>query len=55
MISSYACAVNCFIRRRGSPAHLYSDNGTNFKGAESELSKALEELDQDKISTMLSP
>ena len=42
-----------FIGRTGSPAHIYSDNGTNFKGAKTELETALQELDQNQICSTL--
>lgn len=35
------------IRRR--PANIWSDNGTNFAGAEKELRVALEHLDREQI------
>jgi hypothetical protein len=44
-----------FIGRRGHPKEMYSDNGTNFKGADAELSRNLNELNQSKIFGLLSP
>ena len=44
--------INAFIRmtsRRGTPAYVISDNGTNFTGAEREMKELLEEFDQKRI------
>ena len=44
--------MNAFYRmasRRGLPNEIYSDNGTNFKGAENELKALVTQLDEDKI------
>ena len=38
-----------FTNRRGCPKYMYSDCGTNFKGATSELVEAIELLDRTKI------
>ena len=38
-----------FISRRGHSENIYSDNGTNFTGAQGELAKSLKCLDQDRI------
>ncbi len=46
-------ALRRFISRRGQVAHLTSDNGTNFTGADRELKGALTALDQDKIQGVL--
>ncbi|KAK2548499.1 hypothetical protein P5673_031281 [Acropora cervicornis] len=46
-------AVLCFIGRRGPPRIIYSDNGTNFRGAELDVIKALQVWDQEKIKTTL--
>ena len=46
-------ALRRFISRRGAPDVLYTDNGTNFKGASAELKKSLEELQHDKIQSTL--
>ena len=41
---SFINALRKFIRRRGKPFELYSDNGTNFVGAERELREALQKF-----------
>ena len=44
--------VNGFVRfcsRRGCPAKVFSDNGTNIVGATSELSRGMRELDKAKV------
>ena len=44
--------INCFRRftnRRGCPKVVYSDCGSNFKGATNELKEAIELLDRQKI------
>ena len=43
--SAFLCALSRFIARRGKPEKIYSDNGTNFKGAQEELQNALTSLD----------
>ncbi|XP_028406790.1 uncharacterized protein LOC114529233 [Dendronephthya gigantea] len=46
---SFLQALRRFICRRGNIRELRSDQGTNFIGAENELKKAVEEMDDDKI------
>ena len=46
------CFINAFrrfIARRGQPKEVFSDNGTNFKGAESVLRKKLSRLNQSNM------
>lgn len=50
---SFICAYQRFVARRGVPKEIFSDNGTNFKGAERELREALLRLNQDKIGNRL--
>ncbi|KAK0155297.1 hypothetical protein N1851_002355 [Merluccius polli] len=47
-------ALRRFVSRRGQVTHLWSDNGTNFVGAERELRDALAALNQDRIQGVLS-
>lgn len=45
--------LNAFYRmtsRRGLPEEMFSDNGTNFKGADAELKSLVSKLDDDKIT-----
>ena len=38
-----------FISRRGYPIRIWSDNGTNFVGARTELSKSLRDLNRSRV------
>ncbi|XP_065094574.1 uncharacterized protein LOC135715091 [Ochlerotatus camptorhynchus] len=42
-------ALRNVIGRRGTPAVIYSDQGTNFRGASKELKAAMESLDQERL------
>ena len=39
---SFLMAFTRFVSRRGASTEVYSDNGTNFRGAECEVKRALE-------------
>ena len=51
---SFLMALRRFIARRGTPAELYSDQGTNFKGGERELSEAFAAMSAD-LQLLLAP
>lgn len=42
-------ALRRMAARRGWPRRLYSDNGTNLKGADKELRKSILELDEEQL------
>ena len=50
---SFILALRRFVSRRGNIRLLRADNGTNFVGAEAELRRAWNEMDQQRISTYL--
>ena len=50
---SFIQALQRFIARRGEPAEIRSDNGSNFVGARKELSDALVEWNKGKIEDYL--
>jgi hypothetical protein len=50
---SFIQAFMRFVSRRGPPTKVFSDNGTNFKGAETEIKEALTKWNQDRISRSL--
>ncbi len=46
---SFINALTRMVARRGTPAYMLSDNGTNFVGAERELRELVEAFNQEKI------
>ncbi|XP_055914028.1 uncharacterized protein LOC129947476 [Eupeodes corollae] len=50
-LSADSCilALRNFMARRGVPIEIFSDNGTNFHGAERELREALKEVNTEKL------
>ena len=50
---SFIQALRRFISRRGNVRTIRCDNGTNFVGAERELRRALNEMDDERISSFL--
>ena len=51
---AYIMAMQRMISRRGRPAHIWSDNGTNFVGAEKEIREGLKRLNKEQIINQLS-
>ena len=50
---SFLLTLIRFMARRGKPKTIWTDNGTNFIGAERELSILLKDLNQAKIENSL--
>ena len=50
---SYINALRRFLAERGPVRQIRSDRGTNFVGAKRELANALNEMDQEKVSSHL--
>ena len=48
-VDSFINALRRFIARRGRPMKIFSDNGTNFVGANKELCKSLQILSSNEI------
>ena len=51
---SFINALRKFMARRGPPSDIYSDNGSNFVGADRELKQSLQEWSQSQIADFLS-
>ena len=47
---SFLNSLRRFIARRGKPAEIFSDNGTNFVGANRVLRESLQTLDQTRVT-----
>ena len=55
LTDNFILALCRFISRKRHPNNIFSDNGTNFTGAQREFGKALMCLDQDRIEKKLYP
>lgn len=55
-LSTESCikCVRRFISRRGAPCEIYSDNGTNFQGAERLLREQLQRINDDLAASFTS-
>lgn len=51
---AFLIALRMFIPRRGTPAELFSDQGTNFKGGERELRETFMEMSPE-LQQLLAP
>ncbi|CAI5673999.1 unnamed protein product [Oreochromis niloticus] len=51
---AFLMALRRFVARRGTPAELYSDQGTNFRGGERELQAAFAAMTSD-LQKLLAP
>ena len=51
----FIMALKRFIERRGRPQRIFSDNGTNFVGANKELLRCLKQLNEEKVQNFCAP
>ena len=49
----FLAALHRFIARRGVPEHMYSDNGTNFVGANKELREIYKLVDSSEFQNSM--
>lgn len=47
---SFLCAFSRFTARRGQPKHVYSDNGTNFTGAQAILREEFKKISENSTA-----
>ncbi|XP_055920785.1 uncharacterized protein LOC129952291 [Eupeodes corollae] len=47
---SFIMCLRNFMARRGTPLEIYSDNGTNFRGAEKVLKEELKQVDLGRVA-----
>lgn len=50
---SFIQALRRFISNRGCPKEIWSDNGTNFVGADKEIQQSIQEWDQEELNKRL--
>ena len=50
---AFLAAVRRFIARRGLPTHIYSDHGSNFKGANADLKTLYRMLQQEDSCSLI--
>ncbi|KXJ83866.1 hypothetical protein RP20_CCG028086 [Aedes albopictus] len=48
---SFKMVVRRFIARRGAPIEIFSDNGTNFRGASNELKEEMKTINKELAAT----
>ena len=53
LTDDFIMVLRCFVSRRGPPTEIFSDNGTNFRGADKELTQHLNQLDQERVNRFL--
>ena len=51
----FIMALKRFIARRGRPLTIYSDNGSNFVGADNELRRCIKLLDEERVQNFCAP
>ena len=51
--SDFFNCLNNFIARRGKIRYIWSDNGTNFRGAQTEIRQLLDQLSTDELQEHL--
>ena len=51
----FIMALRRFIARRGRPQNIYSDNGTNFVGANNKLQQCIRQLNEERIQDFCAP
>ena len=50
---AFLAAMKRFVGRRGLPRHVYSDNGSNFKGAKRDLEKLYKWMENSDMTTCM--
>ncbi len=52
--TEFMATLRRFITQQGSPAHMYSDNGTNSAGTQAEIKELQKFTKSDQTKTLIS-